>query len=112
MNILPSCFFERSKFVNFVCSDGFWDVINIKKAFQLVRQVICSLFEAYYSKKRGARVWFLNFLSRQAMEKESSVEKIASFLLSEARTQRTKDNTSIIFLDFSSSQGRSCILDP
>lgn len=79
------CIDQSSEGFALLASDGFWDVINIKKAFQVVRQ---------------------------AMEKESSAEKIASFLLSEARTQRTKDNTSIIFLDFSSSQGRSCILDP
>ncbi|KAH6776934.1 kinase associated protein phosphatase [Perilla frutescens var. hirtella] len=72
-----------------LASDGFWDVINIKKAFQLVHQA----------------------MERNAMDRENSTEKIANFLLSEARTQRTKDNTSIIFLDFSSSQDGSCKLD-
>ncbi|XP_057805954.1 protein phosphatase 2C 70 isoform X1 [Salvia miltiorrhiza] len=74
-----------------LASDGFWDVINMKKAFQLVHQA----------------------MERNAMEGEGSAEKIANFLLSEARTLRTKDNTSIIFLDFtsSSSHGRSCKLD-
>ncbi|KAI3752001.1 hypothetical protein L2E82_23100 [Cichorium intybus] len=55
-----------------IASDGFWDVVNSKKAIQLVHQ---------------------------AREKNSA-EKIAKVLLSEARAQRTKDNTSIIFLDF------------
>ncbi|KAL4556542.1 hypothetical protein LXL04_039198 [Taraxacum kok-saghyz] len=57
-----------------IASDGFWDVVNSKKAIQLVHQ---------------------------AREKnECSAENIAKILLSEARAQRTKDNTSIIFLDF------------
>ena len=63
----------------------------MKKAFQLVHQA----------------------MERNAMERESSAEKIAKYLLSEARTLRTKDNTSIIFLDFtnSSSHGGSCKAD-
>lgn len=36
-------------------------------------------------------------------EKESSAEKIANGLLDEARVMRTKDNTSIIYLDFDTS---------
>ncbi|KAA8548604.1 hypothetical protein F0562_000288 [Nyssa sinensis] len=61
-----------------LASDGFWDVINSKKAIHLVQQ---------------AR-------ERNASDTQNSAEKIANFLLREARTQRTKDNTSIIFLDF------------
>ena len=38
---------------------------------------------------------------------ENSAEKIANFLLSEARTLRTKDNTTIIFLDFDSNSRKS-----
>lgn len=39
--MIPSCSSKIViKFVDFERSDGFWDVINIKKAFQLVRQVI------------------------------------------------------------------------
>ncbi|GKV38534.1 hypothetical protein SLEP1_g46438 [Rubroshorea leprosula] len=60
-----------------LASDGFWDVISVKKAVQLVMQ----------TRERYPR-------------EENSAEKIANFLLSEARAQRTKDNTSIIFLDF------------
>lgn len=46
------------------------------------------------------------------MDKDNSTEKIANYLLSEARMQRTKDNTSIIFLDFdTSSRSISCKLD-
>ncbi|XP_021660566.1 protein phosphatase 2C 70 isoform X2 [Hevea brasiliensis] len=71
-----------------LASDGFWDVISVKKAVQLVLQN-------------------LELLSTQTRERystdgENPAEKIANFLLSEARTLRTKDNTSIIFLDFDS----------
>lgn len=38
-------------------------------------------------------------------------EKVASFLLSEAKTLRTKDNTSIIFLDFDRKIRISCKVD-
>ncbi|KAM7488635.1 hypothetical protein LguiB_026119 [Lonicera macranthoides] len=62
-----------------LASDGFWDVVSLKKAVQLVHQV------------RGRNAMVLG---------ENSAKKIANYLLSEARTQRTKDNTSIIFLDF------------
>lgn len=60
-----------------LASDGFWDVISVKKATQLILQT----------------------RERYLMD-EDSAEKIANFLLTEARTLRTKDNTSIIFLDF------------
>ncbi|KAJ9556972.1 hypothetical protein OSB04_011586, partial [Centaurea solstitialis] len=59
-----------------MASDGFWDVVNSKKAIQLVHQ------------------------TRERNGEDASAEKIAKLLLSEARAQRTKDNTSIIFLDF------------
>ncbi|GAV85716.1 PP2C domain-containing protein/FHA domain-containing protein [Cephalotus follicularis] len=63
-----------------LASDGFWDVISVKKAVQLVNQ---------------AR-------ERYSTNTENLAEKIANFLLSEARTLRTKDNTTIVFLDFDS----------
>ncbi|XP_042021626.1 protein phosphatase 2C 70-like isoform X2 [Salvia splendens] len=85
------CIDQSSEGFALLASDGFWDVINMKKAFQLVHQAV----------------------EGNAMERESSAEKIAKYLLSEARTLRTKDNTSIIFLDFtnSSSHGGSCKAD-
>ncbi|EEF45364.1 protein phosphatase 2C 70 [Ricinus communis] len=61
-----------------LASDGFWDVISVKKAVQLVLQT----------------------RERYSTDGDNSAEKVANLLLSEARTQRTKDNTSIIFLDF------------
>ncbi|GLT78455.1 hypothetical protein SLA2020_499910 [Shorea laevis] len=67
-----------------LASDGFWDVISVKKAVQLVMQTR----ERYPTE-------------------ENSAENIANFLLSEARAQRTKDNTSIIFLDFYSASRSS-----
>ncbi|KAI4342764.1 hypothetical protein MLD38_027348 [Melastoma candidum] len=61
-----------------IASDGFWDVIGMKKSVQLALQM---------------------------MERHSGMqnlaEKTANSLLNEARNLRTKDNTSIIFLDFS-----------
>ncbi|XP_073027034.1 protein phosphatase 2C 70-like isoform X1 [Primulina eburnea] len=72
-------------------SDGFWDVVSTKKAVQLVNQA----------------------MERNAMDRDSTAEKIANFLLSEARTLRTKDNTSIIFVDFNNADKiQSCKLDP
>ncbi|WOH16028.1 hypothetical protein DCAR_0935577 [Daucus carota subsp. sativus] len=64
-----------------LASDGFWDVVNSRKAFQLVHE---------------AR-------DRSAKHGENTAEKVANILLAEARTQRTKDNTSIIYLEFGSS---------
>ncbi|XP_075477594.1 protein phosphatase 2C 70-like [Primulina tabacum] len=73
-------------------SDGFWDVVSTKKAVQLVNQ---------------------HAMERSAMDRDNTAEKIANFLLSEARTLRTKDNTSIIFVDFSNADRiQSCKLDP
>ncbi|AED92679.1 unnamed protein product [Arabidopsis thaliana] len=63
-----------------LASDGLWDVVSPKKAVQLVLQM--------RDKERG---------------RESSAEKIANGLLNEARAMRTKDNTSIIYLDFDTS---------
>ncbi|CAN8255862.1 unnamed protein product [Cochlearia groenlandica] len=61
-----------------MASDGLWDVVSTKKAVQLVRQV-------------------------KMREKKKSAEEIANGLLNEARTMRTKDNTSVIYLDFETS---------
>ncbi|KAM1171801.1 hypothetical protein ACFX2I_021970 [Malus domestica] len=65
-----------------MASDGLWDVISPKKAIQLVLQT----------------------KERYSMDGENLAEKNANILLSEARTVRTKDNTSIIFLDFDTSR--------
>ncbi|OWM74221.1 hypothetical protein CDL15_Pgr008534 [Punica granatum] len=62
-----------------MASDGLWDVISLKKATQLVLQA----------------------KERHTANGEDLAEKVATLLLSEARNLRTKDNTSIIFLDFS-----------
>lgn len=46
------------------------------------------------------------------MNQDNSAEKIANLLLSEARSLRTKDNTSIIFLDLNViDRINSCKLD-
>ncbi|RWR93748.1 protein phosphatase 2C 70 [Cinnamomum micranthum f. kanehirae] len=61
-----------------LASDGLWDVISVKKVVQLVLQT----------------------KERYGADMENLAERIAKFVLSEARTLRTKDNTSTIFLDF------------
>ncbi|XP_037436740.1 protein phosphatase 2C 70-like isoform X1 [Triticum dicoccoides] len=60
-----------------IASDGLWDVITAKKAAQLV----------------------LDYKERN-MGQEISADGVADHVLSEARNLRTKDNTSVIFLDF------------
>ncbi|KAK7253175.1 hypothetical protein RIF29_37676 [Crotalaria pallida] len=77
---------QASRAFAVLASDGLWDVIGPKKANQLVLQ----MRERYYT------------------EREDSAEKIASCLLSEARTLRTKDNTSLIFLDFDTLNRFAC----
>ncbi|KAI8561353.1 hypothetical protein RHMOL_Rhmol04G0332400 [Rhododendron molle] len=85
------CIHQASRGFALLASDGFWDVVNLKKAIQLVQQ---------------AR-------ERHAPDTENPAETIANFLLNEARTQRTKDNTSIIFLDFDTiNRDPPCKLDP
>ncbi|KAG0470176.1 hypothetical protein HPP92_016876 [Vanilla planifolia] len=61
-----------------LASDGLWDVISAKRAVLLVLQAkgICDAGDA------------------------NPAEKIANYVLSEARTLRTKDNTSVVFVDF------------
>ncbi|XP_023521627.1 protein phosphatase 2C 70-like isoform X1 [Cucurbita pepo subsp. pepo] len=81
---------QGSKAFAVMASDGFWDVIGVKKAIQLVLQ---------------AR-------ERYSTGAEKSAEKIANFLLGEARTLRTKDNTSIIFLDFDVPHRIICKVEP
>ncbi|KAK7366522.1 hypothetical protein VNO80_08515 [Phaseolus coccineus] len=77
---------QASKAFAILASDGLWDVISVKKAIQLVLQ----MKEKCYS------------------ERENIAEKTASLLLNEAKTLRTKDNTSVIFLDFDSFNRFSC----
>ncbi|KAI3980010.1 hypothetical protein MKX01_042664 [Papaver californicum] len=70
---------RNSRAFALMASDGLWDVISVKKAVQLVLQA----------------------KERYAVENANNIaDKIANFVLSEARLLRTKDNTSIIFLDF------------
>ncbi|CAK7326997.1 unnamed protein product [Dovyalis caffra] len=72
-----------------LASDGFWDVISLKKSVQLATQA----------------------KERYSADGENVAEKVANFLLTEARTLRTKDNTSIIFLDFDRKLRISCKVD-
>ncbi|RDX64598.1 Protein phosphatase 2C 70, partial [Mucuna pruriens] len=77
---------QASQAFAILASDGLWDVISVKKAIQLVFQM----------------------RERCYPERESTAEKTASLLLSEAKTLRTKDNTSVIFLDFDTFNRFSC----
>ncbi|XP_038991700.1 protein phosphatase 2C 70-like isoform X2 [Hibiscus syriacus] len=69
---------KTSRAFALLASDGLWDVISFKKAIQIVVQM----------------------RERYSNDKGNLAEKIADVLLNEARTLRTKDNTSLIFLDF------------
>ncbi|KAI3986037.1 hypothetical protein MKX01_039119 [Papaver californicum] len=70
---------RNSRAFALMASDGLWDVISVKKAVQLVLQA----------------------KERDVVENANNIaDKIANFVLTEARLLRTKDNTSIIFLDF------------
>ncbi|KAJ4910741.1 Protein phosphatase 2C 70 [Raphanus sativus] len=60
-----------------LASDGLWDVVSPKKAVQLVLQM--------REKESGT---------------EDGAEKIAKGLLDQANVMRTKDNTTIMYLDF------------
>ncbi|CAD5187729.1 unnamed protein product [Musa acuminata subsp. malaccensis] len=70
-----------------IASDGLWDVISMKKTVQLVLQM----------------------KQKSNNDDQNSADMIANNVLSEARTLRTKDNTSIIFLDFDALRTDSCI---
>ncbi|XP_034911427.1 protein phosphatase 2C 70 [Populus alba] len=72
-----------------LASDGFWDVISLKKAVQLAMQA----------------------KQRYSADVENVAEKVASILLTEAKTLRTEDNTSIVFLDFDRKFRISCKVD-
>ncbi|XP_010230010.1 protein phosphatase 2C 70 [Brachypodium distachyon] len=75
-----------------IASGGLWDVITMKKAVQLV-----------------AEVKELCLLVRENNGDNSSADKIASRVLSEARNLRTKDNTSVIFVGFDILRTDPCI---
>ncbi|KAL5197227.1 hypothetical protein ABZP36_000739 [Zizania latifolia] len=60
-----------------IASDGLWDVISTKRAVQLIVE----------GRERNSG-------------DSASAHKVANRLLSEARNLRTKDNTSVIFVDF------------
>ncbi|KQK12563.1 hypothetical protein BRADI_1g04540v3 [Brachypodium distachyon] len=60
-----------------IASDGLWDVISAKRAAQLVVE----------HKERNK-------------DHKTSADRVADHVLSEARNLRTKDNTSVIFVDF------------
>ncbi|XP_068661920.1 protein phosphatase 2C 70-like [Aristolochia californica] len=77
---------KGSKAYALMASDGLWDVISIRKAVQLARQ---------------AREKF-------SSDQETLADRVANFVLSEAKTLRTKDNTSVIFLNFDINRVITC----
>ncbi|XP_031494661.1 protein phosphatase 2C 70 isoform X2 [Nymphaea colorata] len=78
---------RTSKAFALLASDGLWDVLSIKKANQLILQYR----ETY-----------------DVADQENIAELIAKLVLNEARTLRTKDNTSVIYLDFSTNRTSCC----
>ncbi|KAJ6287596.1 hypothetical protein OIU77_005037 [Salix suchowensis] len=48
---------------------------------------------------------------RDFADGDDAAEKVANILLTEAKTLRTKDNTSIVFLDFDRKFRISCKVD-
>lgn len=79
---------QASRAFAVIASDGFWDVVNIKKAAQLVEQQMNEV---------------------TPKDQENPADRIANVLLNEARTHRTKDNTSIVLLDFNSTDRKSVV---
>ncbi|OEL26560.1 Protein phosphatase 2C 70 [Dichanthelium oligosanthes] len=69
-----------------IASDGLWDVISTKKAVQLVAEG-----------------------NERNTGDSTSVDKVANRVLSEARNLRTKDNTSVVFVDFDILRTDPCI---
>jgi protein phosphatase len=69
-----------------IASDGLWDVISTKRAVQLVVE----------GRERNSG-------------DSASADKVANRILSEARNLRTKDNTSVIFVDFDILRTDHCI---
>ncbi|KAL4205141.1 hypothetical protein AMTRI_Chr01g113120 [Amborella trichopoda] len=77
---------RASKTFAVMASDGLWDVLTTKRAVELIHK--------FRERKDGN-------------EDDKAPGKIADFLLSQAKNLRTKDNTSIIFLDFDISEKAS-----
>jgi protein phosphatase len=93
----------------YVCSDGLWDVINTKRAVQFVVEVkdplqfvlartLCTV--SYESVV--LMLFFPHILQGKDRNRGDckSADKVANSILSEARNLQTKDNTSVIFVDF------------
>ncbi|KAK9739980.1 hypothetical protein RND81_03G001900 [Saponaria officinalis] len=80
---------QASEAFALLASDGLWDVISVKKAIQLILQA----------------------KERYSTDTKDSAEKIANYLLNEARVLRTKDNTSIMYIDFDTALRILCKYD-
>jgi protein phosphatase len=100
----------------FVHSDGLWDVISTKKAVQLVVEVkylMTVRFSCHCSPAAVASCLPSHFTILQGKERNAgdstSAAKVANRVLNEARNLRTKDNTSVIFVDFDILRTDLCI---
>lgn len=83
-----------------LCSDGLWDVISANRAAQLVLEVTHRSASTSWLLSRGVLIFYLIFQGKQKYsEQKTSADKVAHHVLSEARKLRTKDNTSVIFVD-------------
>ncbi|KAL8128619.1 hypothetical protein V2J09_017774 [Rumex salicifolius] len=86
------CVHQTNEAFTLLASDGFWDVVSVKKAVQLVHE-----WRSFY---------MVIFLTKQVRYAGSDgmdrAEKVATFLVNDARAMRTKDNTSVVYLDFDS----------
>ncbi|KAL8139575.1 hypothetical protein V2J09_005596 [Rumex salicifolius] len=79
------CLDQASEGFALLASDGLWDVLSTRKAVELVHQG--------REKYAGS--------SSSDCDSKDMAEKIAALLLNEAKALRTKDNTSVVYLDFS-----------
>lgn len=82
----------KSKALAMMASDGLWDVLSPRRALQLALEV-----------REG-----------QHSDEESDVpcaQRVANLILREARTLRTKDNTTVIVLDFASMNESCKVMD-
>ena len=115
LNVSPWDVFTDKCFAG--CSDGLWDVLSPRRALQLAAEVKIQLEPSSSTLHWNFRVGLVPFLvvlivrvcDVQARERSAeggvkssqvSAQGIAKMLVDQAREKRTKDNTSVIVIDF------------
>lgn len=83
---------RKSKALAVMASDGLWDVLSTRSALQMALEVREELFSS-----EGPNI--------------SCAEGIANTIVKEAQRLRTKDNTSVIVLDFGAGNESCNVLD-